>query len=107
MKYGHALDDRRGEVRDDIHRAAIRNLDGIPPRRTRERNAIFRIGEKMGLVYVERMQFGSLAAERRVTHSTKRRLVRKAGDLFEVLYSWWSIDVSGTANGFDPLVWHH
>ena len=77
MKYGHALDDRRVEVQDDIHRAAIRNIDRIRPRRTRERDAVFRIGEEMGLVYVERVQFGSLEAEQRVTHSAREGLLEQ------------------------------
>ena len=77
MKYGYALDDRRGEVQDDIHRAAIRNVDRSQPRRTRERDAVFRIGEEMGLVYVERVQFGSLEAEQRVTHSAREGLLEQ------------------------------
>src|SRR6267154_2127248 len=60
MKYRHALDDRVGEVQDDINRAAIRNIHRIKPRGIDKLCAIFCIGKKMDLVYVERMQLSSL-----------------------------------------------
>jgi len=37
----------------------------------------------------------------------ERSIVKTVGDLSVVLYFWWSIDVSDTTNGFDPLVGHH
>ena len=55
MEYRHALDDGIGEVQDHVNEAAIRNIHGVQPRRMRERHAIFCIGQKVHLVYVERM----------------------------------------------------
>jgi len=55
MKYRHALDDRVGEVQDDINGATIRNIDCVQPRGMREKHSIFCIGQKMHLVYMEWM----------------------------------------------------
>src|SRR5207248_10730442 len=55
MKYGHAPDDWVGEVKDDVHGAAKRNIDRIQPRRMGEWHAVFCIGQEVDLVKVERM----------------------------------------------------
>src|SRR5258706_9528129 len=60
VKYRHAPDDRVGKVEDDVNGTAIRNIHGIQPGRMRERYAVFRIGQEMNLVYVERMKFTCL-----------------------------------------------
>ena len=60
MKNRHTLDDRIGEVQDDVNGAAVRNIHRIQPLRVRERDAVFCIGQEVNLVYVERMEFGCL-----------------------------------------------
>src|SRR6267143_2496859 len=37
----------------------------------------------------------------------EKGLSRTDGRLFKILYQRWSVDITGTANGFDPLVGHH
>src|ERR1700733_7546124 len=58
VKHRHAFDDGVGEVQNDIHGTGIRNIPRIQPLRMREGHTILRIGQKMHLVYVERMQLG-------------------------------------------------
>src|SRR5260370_17357431 len=38
---------------------------------------------------------------------TKKELSRTGARLFRILYERWSVDITGTANGFDPLVGHY
>src|SRR5882762_8386259 len=59
MKYGHSLDDWVGKDQEDIHAAASRDIYSIQPLRMCERHAIFCVSQKVHLVYVERMQFGT------------------------------------------------
>src|SRR5258708_39690177 len=59
MKYRHAFDDGIGKVQDDIDAAVIRDIHGIQPDRVRDLDAVFRIGQKVNLMYVKGMQLGS------------------------------------------------
>src|ERR1039457_1454744 len=55
MKYRHTFDNRVGEVQDDIHGAANRDIHSIQPRRMLEWSTVLCIGQEVDLVYVERM----------------------------------------------------
>src|ERR1700688_4878390 len=59
MKHRHAFDRWVGKVQNDVNGAASRNIHGIEPCGRVDRRAILCIGQKMHLVYEERMQLGS------------------------------------------------
>src|SRR6266566_5927763 len=69
MKYRHAFDDGIGEVQNHINRTLIRNIHCIQPHRVCERAAVFGIGQKMHLVYVEGMEFSSFVDDTPVVKS--------------------------------------
>src|SRR5579871_2893686 len=60
MKYRHTSDDRVGEVQNDIHGTAIRNIHCVKPRWHGEWRAVLCIRQEVNLMNVKRMQFGSV-----------------------------------------------
>src|SRR5579864_3183557 len=58
MEHRHTPDNWVGEVQDDIHGAAIRNIHSVQPGWIGQRRTILRISQEVNLVDVERMQFG-------------------------------------------------
>src|SRR6202008_55390 len=80
--YRHTLDDGVGEVEDDVNGAAVRDIHGIQPCWLGEWRAILCISQKVNLVNVERMQFGSFVDNtpmliRTDTSACHRRCIRR------------------------------
>src|SRR5258708_7443133 len=59
MKHRHALDGGIGKVQDDIDAAVVRDIHGVQPYRVWDLNPVFRIGQKVDLMYVKGMQLGT------------------------------------------------
>src|SRR6266576_532766 len=60
MKDRHTPDDGGGEVQNDIHGTAIRNINRVQPRWHGEWRAVLCIGQEVNLVNVKRMQFAGV-----------------------------------------------